>query len=309
MSNYDKARQMILKQAEGFTAMAKEYDSRAISFKRESEFALQLLKENDYLLKAAMNNPDSLQHAIMNIAATGLSLNPVSKHAYLVPRAKRAGQPASICLDISYMGMVNAATRNGSIEWVKADVVYSEDTFLNNGPGQLPTHTFPPFADNRGEFIGAYVAAKLPSGDYLVEMMSEKEIRSIAARSPAYKKNQGPWATDFNEMAKKTVVKRAAKLWPSPSRNLEAAIGTLNEHEGIDLAIDPQDSLIDENVVNEIRELLESIDREDGDKYHAHLSTVFKREITCLGDLTMKEAKQAIAQLKQLAGGQSEDKK
>ena len=57
-----------------------------VNWKKESQFAIQAMTTNDFLGKVALENPVSVQNAIINIAAIGISLNPALKHAYLVPR-------------------------------------------------------------------------------------------------------------------------------------------------------------------------------------------------------------------------------
>ena len=161
-----------------------------------------------------------------NIAAIGISLNPAKKQAYLVPRDGR------ICLDLSYMGLADLATASGSIKWVKAGVVHANDKFVLNGFDRPPEHSFDPFSKDRGEAVGVYVVAKTADGDYLTEAMSADEVNAIRDRSSAWrawveKKRSCPWVTDWAEMAKKTVVKRAYKLWPKTER-LDQAIHHLN---------------------------------------------------------------------------------
>jgi recombination protein RecT len=88
--------------------------------------------------------------------------------------------------------------------------------------------------------VGVYVVAKTADGDYLTTAMSTDEINSIRDRSSAWKawvkdKRKCPWVTDWGEMAKKTVVKRAYKYWPKTER-LEQAIHHLNTDGGEGLA-------------------------------------------------------------------------
>jgi hypothetical protein len=67
-------------------------------------------------------------------------------------------------------------------------------------------------------------------------MMNAEEIYGVRDRSEAYKaKKSGPWVTDFGEMAKKTVVRRAFKMWPSTDQNamekMALAVQLSNEAE------------------------------------------------------------------------------
>lgn len=205
-----------------------------ISFEVEAGFAVQQLEGNDYLLGIAMSNRQSVINAVTNVAAIGISLNPARKQAYLVPRDRK------VCLDISYIGLADLATQSGSIVWVKAELVYESDSFQMGEPGTMPSHKFNPFSKDRGSVLGAYCVVKTPGGEYLCDAMSIEEINAIRDRSSAWKawiekKKSCPWVTDPGEMAKKTVVKRASKMWPKNER-LNMAIQHLNVEldEGID---------------------------------------------------------------------------
>jgi len=216
---------------------------RSINFEREAGFAIQVLTASDYIAKLAAGDRQSVVNAVTNIAAIGISLNPAKKQAYLVPRKGK------ICLDISYMGLIDLAVQAGSILWAQADLVYASDAFTLNGFDRPPTHSYNPFSRERGEMVGAYVVVKTPSVDYLTDCMSREEIDAIKNRSESVKAGKSsPWDTDYGEMAKKTVVKRAYKYWPKSDR-LDQAIHHLNTEGGEGLAaaqparaaaIDPQ---------------------------------------------------------------------
>lgn len=204
---------------------------RSINFDREAEFALQSLYGNEYAMKIAMGNRQSVINAVVNIAAIGISLNPAKRQAYLVPR------DGKICLDISYMGLMDLAIDSGSIRWGQAKLVYAADSFVLNGLDQAPLHSHDPFAKDRGEVVGVYVVVKTADGDYLTDTMSREEIDGIMNRSQSVKAGKSsPWKTDWGEMAKKTVVKRAYKYWPKTER-LDTAIHHLNADGGEGLAV------------------------------------------------------------------------
>lgn len=201
------------------------------AFQREAAFALQLLSDNKYLAGIALKNQQSLVNAVMNIAAIGISLNPAEKEAYLVPR------DGKVCLDISYMGLINLATSNGAVEWVQAAVVHATDQFTINGLDKQPTHSYNAFDPNRGDPVGVFVTAKLANGDYLTGTMNVAEINAIRDKSQGYiafingKARSSIWNDYWGEMAKKTIVKRESKMWPKSSR-LSKAIHVLNTDSG-----------------------------------------------------------------------------
>ncbi len=199
---------------------------RTLNFEREAGFAIQAIAANDYSIGIAKSNRQSVVDAITNIAAIGISLNPAKKQAYLVPRDKK------ICLDISYIGLMDLAMATGAIRWAQAELVCIGDNFALNGFDKPPTHSYRPFAKDRGEVVGVYVVVKTADGDYLTETMSIEDVNKIRDRSSAWKawlskQKSCPWVTDPGEMAKKTVVKRAYKYWPKTER-LERAIHYLN---------------------------------------------------------------------------------
>lgn len=195
---------------------------QTVTWAKESQFAIQLFQKNDFLAKTAINNPTSAQNAIINVAAIGITLNPASKLAYLVPR------DGMVCLDISYMGLLHLAQSSGSIKWGQCKLVYANDTYESNGLDKAPTHKYNAFGD-RGEVVGGYCTVKTPDGDYLTEEMSLAEIKAVEATSKA---KNGPWKNFWEEMARKTIVKRASKYWPKAQR-LDNAIHLLNDDEGM----------------------------------------------------------------------------
>lgn len=195
---------------------------QSVTWAKESQFAIQYFQRNDYLAKTALSNPTSAQNAIINVAAIGITLNPASKLAYLVPR------DGMVCLDISYMGLLHLAQSTGSIKWGQCKLVYSNDTYESNGLDTAPTHKYNAFGD-RGSVVGGYCTVKTADGDYLTEEMSLAEIKATEATSKA---KNGPWKNFWEEMARKTIVKRASKYWPRAER-LDNAIHVINEDEGI----------------------------------------------------------------------------
>lgn len=195
---------------------------QTVTWAKESQFAIQYFQKNDFLAKTALSNPTSAQNAIINVAAIGITLNPASKLAYLVPR------DGMVCLDISYMRLLHLAQSTGSIKWGQCKLVYSADTYESNGLDSAPTHKYNAFGE-RGEVVGGYCTVKTADGDYLTEEMSLSEIKAVEATS---KTKNGPWKTFWEEMARKTIVKRASKYWPKAQR-LDNAIHLLNEDEGM----------------------------------------------------------------------------
>lgn len=202
---------------------------QSITWQKEQQFAIQAFQKNDYLAKVAMANPSSAQNAIINVAAIGITLNPAAKLAYLVPR------DGGVHLDISYMGLLHLAQVSGAIQWGQCKLVYASDTYESNGLDSAPTHKYNAFGD-RGTVVGGYCTVKTAQGDYLTEEMSLAEIKQVETSSKA---KNGPWKNWWDEMARKTIVKRASKYWPRVER-LDMAVHHLNTDGGEGFADEPE---------------------------------------------------------------------
>lgn len=227
--NIGQLRDVVYAQGKQFSAVA---SNSSLVFEREAAFAMQLFMSNKYLAGVALSNKSSVISAISNIAAIGISLNPASKLAYLVPRDGKA------CLDISYLGLMHIAQDAGAIKWGQAAIVRANDVFELNGIDSAPTHKYNPFGTDRGDIVGCYVVVKTDTDDYLTHTMTIDAIYSIRDRASeswkAYlrdKTKKTPWLTDGEEMIKKTGVKQAAKYWPRRER-LDTAVHYLNTEGG-----------------------------------------------------------------------------
>lgn len=266
---------------ENFTAVAVD---RGANFDKEAGFALQILGASDFMMSVAMSNRPAVENAITNIAAIGISLNPAKKQAYLVPRKGKGAM--MICLDISYMGLIDLAVDSGSILWAQANIVREHDNFIVNGFDKPPTHGHDPFAGAtvRGPIKGAYVVVKTADGEYLTHTMDIESIYSIRDRSESWKafkdgksKSGGPWASDESEMIKKTVVKQAYKYWPKTERSgrVDQAIHLLNTDGGEGFAP------IDNNAANRYSPdaLADWITQATAAISEAALSTIWKKGV------------------------------
>lgn len=261
-----------------------------INFQAEANYAIQLLYANSFALSIAQKNPVSVQNALRNASAIGISLNPAGKHAYLVPRS------GAICLDISYMGLLHLAQSTGSIEWGQAKLVYEADSYENQGIDKAPSHKYPAFGQ-RGSIVGAYCTVKTATGAYLTEEMSIAQINDVKSRSESAKKNSGPWVTDFEEMCRKTVVKRASKYWPKVDR-LNEAVNYLNTDGGEGISKD--EAVRDVSPITQESEawLTDHYNSLDQGKQSAMLNWLRIQSIGELCNFTEGQAQKAITAIK-----------
>lgn len=201
-----------------------------VTFKKECSFALQHLAKNSYLQKST---PESLMSSVLNIAQVGLTLNPVMKLAYLVPRFTNGN--VECCLEPSYQGLVKLLTDSGSVNNVYAHLIYENDVF-EQILGTENTIIHKPKLGNRGEILGAYAVAVLANGSKQCEVMEILEIKEIRDTSESYKAFLNGktktciWADWFDEMARKTIIKRLVKYLPKSNYDkLATAIELTND--------------------------------------------------------------------------------
>jgi len=264
---------------------SKALSDQTVTWAKESQFAMQLFQKNEFLTKTAVGNPASAQNAIINVAAIGITLNPASKLAYLVPR------DGMVCLDISYMGLLHLAQATGAIKWGQCKLVYANDTYESNGLDMAPTHKYNAFGE-RGPVVGGYCTVKTSEGDYLTEEMSLADIRATEATSKA---KNGPWKNFWEEMARKTIVKRASKYWPRRER-LDKAIDYVNTEGGEGIITDSSTQQVrdvspaSEQTLQTITDLLITMDKTWEADLLPICSQIFRRPIKEASDLTEVEA-------------------
>lgn len=152
-------------------------------------------------------NPQSLLGAIMQAAQLGLEPDGVLGMSYLVPFKDE------VQLIVGFKGLLDLARRSGQISTIAARVVHQRDQFefsygLEDKLAHIPSREQDP-----GELIAVYAIAKLKDGGTQVDVMTKREIDAIREQSRA--STNGPWVTHYEEMAKKTILRRLCKMLPA----------------------------------------------------------------------------------------------
>lgn len=249
MSESTELMERILDQSKiGFQRIADQ--NQLLKWAAESQFALQAVQKNPKLLECARH---SIQNAIINVAAVGLTLNPAHGYAYLVPEYNTSTKQSECVLRVSFKGLIKLANDAGVARWVKADVVKENDQFEFNGAWELPTHKMEPFSD-RGKSVGVYCTIRTNEGDYLTETAPWSEV--LKAKNAAKTKNV--WEEWEDEMAKKFIIKRASKQWPQGNLgHFHEAVAVVNKYEGSE----ELESL--DKIANDILEILHGENQDD----------------------------------------------
>ncbi|WP_378210041.1 recombination protein RecT [Anoxybacteroides rupiense] len=175
---------------------------------RMARIALTTIRTNPKLLECSV---PSLLGAVMQAAQLGLEPGLIG-HCYLVPFKNGKTGQSDVQFIIGYKGMIDLARRSGQIENIYAHAVYSNDEFDYELGLEPKLKHKPCMNGDRGEFIGVYAVAHFKGGGYQFEFMPKEEIEKRRKRSKAA--NAGPWVTDYEEMAKKTVIRHMWKYLP-----------------------------------------------------------------------------------------------
>lgn len=196
--------------------------------------------------KLANCTPESFLGAMMNAAQLGLEPNTPLGQAYLIPYGNTCQ------FQIGYKGLLDLAHRSKTN--VEAHEVYENDEFTYSY-GLVPALTHVPAMKNRGQVI-AYYAIWRNDGNFGFEVMSKEDVLEHAKKfSKTF--GSGPWQTNFDEMAKKTVLKKVLKYAPLSSEFQTA----MSQDETVKSQISEDMSLVQ----NEYADDIEVIDVQTGE--------------------------------------------
>ena len=184
---------------------------KSMTVERLTRIVMTECRKTPALLNCA---PESFYGAVLQCAQLGLEPGGALGHCYLLPFGNgkaKDGRP-NAQLIIGYRGMIDLARRSGQISSINAYVVHEADEFSYE-LGLHPDITHKPSAlAERGPVTYVYAVAVLKGGGVQFEVMSRAEIEAVRKQSKAG--NSGPWCTHWEEMAKKTVIRRLFKYLP-----------------------------------------------------------------------------------------------
>ena len=246
--------------------LPKHFDSE-----RMLKLALGALRTTPKLSGASLA---SLLGSVVTCAQLGLEPNTPLGHAYLLPFDKREKQgnqwvttETQVQVIIGYKGMLDLARRSGQIVSIAAHEVCENDDFrFAYGLDEELFHR--PSMKDRGVVTGFYAVAKLVGGGHSFEFMGCTEVNSIrdkAAEKSRAKKDSsgrpiitGPWADNYIEMGRKTVLRRLFKYLPISIESLAFA----NTIDGTAIAAP---TTLDEAIYSSEEATLEAVDQETGE--------------------------------------------
>lgn len=255
--------------------------------------AMTSIRNNRNLLDCTL---ESLLACVMGCAQLGLEPEPFLGQAYLVPYFNGKKKVYEAKIIPGYRGYLTLARRSGEVQSVTSQVVYENDHFkLQYGLEEKLDHT--PNEGDRGKPRGAYIVFRYKDGSHSMDYMTTADIEKIRARSQS--SGQGPWVTDWDEMAKKTVIRRHIKVVPLSVEMATAAAAEDKAYAGqsqaglfldtqdaefTDLGGEPQEidpmtlasfaALVDTNIIPEDQSALEEFVKENARIYQTSLEQV-----------------------------------
>lgn len=151
----------------------------------------------------------SLFNALLTCSQAGLEVD--GRNAHLVPFWSKDDACYKVQAIFDWKGLVALGLRGG-MKHIYADLVCDNDSFrtwVEDGRKKL-IHEID-WKVERGEPYLFYCVSINAQDVFDYEVMTMDQVLGIRDRSKAGK--SGPWATDFLEMAKKTVIRRMSKRW------------------------------------------------------------------------------------------------
>ncbi len=179
--------------------------------------------------KLAECSPKSFLGAMMTAAQLGVEPNTPLGQAYLIPYRNKGVLECQF--QLGYKGLIDLAYRSGMVKLIQAHTVYENDEFTYELGLEPKLHHVPAKTD-RGAPVYFYAVFHTKGGGYGFAVMSREDVEAHARRySKAY--SNGPWQTNFEEMALKTVLKKALKYAPLKTDFVRALAADETIKEGL----------------------------------------------------------------------------
>ena len=197
----------IRSQEAGFKlALPKDFDAS-----RFTRIALTAVRNNPALQKCTK---ESLLASMMLSAQLGLEPNSPLQQAYIIPYGNKAE------FQTGYKGLLKLAWNSGLVTLMDADKVHENDHFeYVKGFNPIFEHK-PTIKGKAGEVIAYYAYAQIKGGGNALVVMSKDEVIEHARKfSKSYNTKSSPWKSDFDSMAKKTVLIQLTKTLPQATTN------------------------------------------------------------------------------------------
>jgi recombination protein RecT len=177
----------------------------------------------------------SLFGAMIKCSQLGLEPNNALGQAYLIPFRNNKKNRTDVQLLIGYRGMIDLARRSGHIKSIQAQAVREGDEFEFEWGTQEKLRHVP--GQNRGEITHFYAYAQLKDGGVQFDVLTKGDVDKIMSATQS-KGNYGPWKDHYEQMGRKTLVRRLFNYLPVSIEMAEAAGLDSRADGGVDQGMD-----------------------------------------------------------------------
>lgn len=203
---------------------------------------------------AARSNPALLDckegtilRAVIQCCQYGLEPDTPLQQCHILPYKKEAK------LIVGYRGLIALAYNTGLVAGITAIPVYTNEDFeyRMTAQGAILNH-IPMIEGDKGDFRAVYCMVKLvdPQADVIIQVMSLDQVNHIMMKSPSRNSNNSPWKQDFDQMAIKTVIKRALKYMPLSPEKAERLMSAVAHDNAVDVGKESVDEVAAQEIVD-----------------------------------------------------------
>lgn len=255
------------KQAGGFDVLLKKHWPRiaAVMPKHMNPDRMFQLAISCYNQTPKLNqcSPETVLSCLMKCSALGMEPSAVDGlgRAYILPFFNKKSGKMEATLILGYKGMIDLARRSGEIKDISARVVHAGDEFeYEYGLTECLRHVPSTDPIDGRQMTHVYMVAHFKDGGHYIDVMSKAEVDDIRKRSKS--PNSGPWVTDYEAMARKTVIRRAFPYLPvsvETEQDVAADDTTPVAYDDEGIQLFPDSIEVPANVDAETGEIIENV--------------------------------------------------
>jgi recombination protein RecT len=191
--------------------------------KRAPQFVTSILQlaASDKILAVA--DPYTVYNAAMTAASLDLPVNKNLGFAWIIGYKNNAKQTTEAQFQLGYKGYIQLAQRTGQYSKINCVEVYENQFKSWNALTEELDADFS--SEGTGRVVGYCGFFRLLNGYEKTVYWSSEKVKAHATRfSKNFKFNDSTWKTDFDAMAKKTVLKNMLSTWGILSVELQNAL-------------------------------------------------------------------------------------
>lgn len=208
-------------------------------------------KQNKQLGNAIQSNPVKFAIYLKNLITLGVDIS--QKQAYFLPY----GNDITSVLD--YKTLMALIKKHTNVKSIDAQLVYENETF-HVEQGKVVEHKQNPFAskDEKGKLIGAYSVFTLNDNTRDYYFASLDEIEKVKECSKSANSKFSPWNNWYDEMVKKTVIRKGMKFYPMIlDHEQRVALDSVDNDVDFNLKKKTKSNVVQQQICDEKKELLE----------------------------------------------------